>query len=372
MTLRTCVLIPAKDEHLGIAKTIKSVLNAEMLPSDIYVVDDGSSDGTGAIAASYGVNVLRNERNIGKAGSVARATREFKLIRRYDVIAMMDADTEVCPEYYREVRKAFVPRIAPWKLRLAKSAAGRFVLRGFGIDWSTERVIVVCGQAKSVPCNGITAYRAMAYCAGQFIFKDGQSKMGVITVAPGCAASYASDVFAKLDWSKDTIVEDMDVTVQAQRMDIGRIVYAPKAHVFTQDPRTIRDYAKQMYRWQTGNWQVGIKHRLMSLKAGKLGYEYKLLMIEGLLFSVLLSVSTIWYCLGFDPKALGYAFLANLFWIGAEAFACAVAERRWDILLHLPIYPFLGYLDCLIFVYSFWNTVVLRKQVRNWDAVKRY
>ena len=61
-----CVIIPAKDEELVMGRTIQSILSAGILPSDIYVIDDGSSDKTGATARNHRVNVLRNEKNIGR------------------------------------------------------------------------------------------------------------------------------------------------------------------------------------------------------------------------------------------------------------------------------------------------------------------
>jgi glycosyltransferase involved in cell wall biosynthesis len=54
-----CILIPARNEELGIGGTIRSVLDAGVPPSDIYVIDDGSTDRTGDIARSLGANVLR-------------------------------------------------------------------------------------------------------------------------------------------------------------------------------------------------------------------------------------------------------------------------------------------------------------------------
>jgi glycosyltransferase involved in cell wall biosynthesis len=51
--MNLCVLIPAKDERLGIGKTVQSVLDAGASARDIYVIDDGSSDGTGEIAKSF-------------------------------------------------------------------------------------------------------------------------------------------------------------------------------------------------------------------------------------------------------------------------------------------------------------------------------
>src|SRR5262250_2018285 len=227
-----CVLLPAKDECLGISKTLKSVLRAHVSPEDIYVIDDGSSDGTGDIAHAFGVNVLRNPKNIGKAMALSRGAREFGLIDRYDYICLMDADTEVCQGYFDVVKRAF----------------------------SDPSVATVCGRAKSTPHNWLTAYRCLAYWMSHAIYKGGQSNMGVITVTPGCAASFRADVFRQLEWTHDTIVEDMDCTIQIHRKKLGKIVYQPQAIVSTQDPRTLRDYVKQMYRWHTGAWQVGQKY----------------------------------------------------------------------------------------------------------------
>src|SRR6202050_656930 len=77
--VRMCVLIPAKDERLGIGETVSSVLAAGVPPKDVYVMDDGSSDGTGDIALSHSANVLRNEKHIGKARSIRRAARHWTL-----------------------------------------------------------------------------------------------------------------------------------------------------------------------------------------------------------------------------------------------------------------------------------------------------
>ena len=65
-------MLPAKDEAVGIGRTLRSILQAGLLPADVYVIDDGSSDGTGEIARGFGVNVARNEKNIGKAHSLGR------------------------------------------------------------------------------------------------------------------------------------------------------------------------------------------------------------------------------------------------------------------------------------------------------------
>jgi len=338
---RLCVLLPAKDEHLGISKTIKSILNAGVLPLDVYVIDDGSSDGTGEIAKAFDVNVMRNPKNLGKANSLAKIATVSELTRRYDFICLMDADTEVSSNYFRVVRGSF----------------------------KDADVATVCGRAKSAPHNWLTAYRCLAYWMSHAIYKAGQSNMGVITVTPGCAASFRADVFRQLEWTHDTIVEDMDCTIQIHRKKLGKIVYQPEAIVSTQDPRALRDYVKQMYRWHTGAWQVGQKYGMWG-GLQKIDWEYKLLMGEGLIFATLLLTVPIWLLL--MPHFAFFAVGADWLLLTVLALVCAACDRRLDVFLFSPLYGLMRFVDCTVLIYSFCKTVILRKQVNGWFAVKRY
>jgi poly-beta-1,6-N-acetyl-D-glucosamine synthase len=334
-------MLPAKDEAVGIGRTLRSILQAGLLPADVYVIDDGSSDGTGNIARGFGVNVARNEKNIGKAHSLARLASTFELIRSYDFVCLMDADTQVSADYFQSVKKSF----------------------------GEPGVAVVCGRAKSTPHNWLTAYRCLAYWISHAIYKDGQSNMGVITVTPGCAAAFRSDAFAQLDWSNDTIVEDMDCTIQVHRKKLGRIVYQKHAVVSTQDPRTIRDYVKQMYRWHTGAWQVGKKYGMLT-GLSKIDLEYKLLMGEGVIFATLFLLMPVWLLL--YPRLAFYGVGMDMIVLTFLSIICAVCDRRGDVFFFSPMYPLLRFVDCSVFLYSFWKVVVQKKQVRGWFAVKRY
>ena len=338
---RLCVLLPAKDERLGISKTLKSILQAGVPPSDIFVIDDGSSDGTAEIARSFEVHVLRNPKNIGKALALSRGAREFDVVGRYAYICLMDADTEVCQGYFDVVKSAF----------------------------ADQTVAAVCGRAKSTPHNWLTAYRCLAYWMSDAIYKGGQSSMGVITVTPGCASSFRSDVFSQLDWNSDTIVEDMDCTIQIHRKKLGRILYQRNAVVSTQDPRTVRDYIKQIYRWDTGTWQVGHKYG-MTTGLSRIDWEFKLLMGEGLFFSALYLLLPL--VLLVRPKIAVYGAGMDFAVLVVLAFVCAIRERRTDVITSLPTYEALRFVDCAVLLYSFWKTVIRRKQVTGWFAVKRY
>lgn len=339
--LRICALIPAKDERLGIVKTLESIIAANMSPSDIYVCDDGSKDGTSSIAHSYGVNVLRNEQNVGKASAIARATAHFELLDRYDVIALMDADTAVCPGYYDAVRKGF----------------------------KSPDVVAVCGRPQSLPHNWLTAYRCYSYFMTHSIYRSGQTAMGVITVAPGCSTSFRTSAFRQLEWCTDTIVEDMDCTIQLHKKNLGRIVYQEKAIVYTQDPKSIRDYIKQTNRWYTGAWQVGMKHGMFK-SVSKIDLEYKLLLGEALIFAVLLCLFPLWVYL--VPHKLAAFIIINGILLMLISILAGLDSKRTDVVLFSPIFVLLQTLDLFILLRSFWKTVVRGRQDHAWNQCDRY
>jgi biofilm PGA synthesis N-glycosyltransferase PgaC len=341
--MRLCVLLPGKNEALVIARTIQSVLDAGMAPTDVYVVDDGSSDGTETIARSFeGVNVLRNEKNIGKARSIVRANQTYGLSEHYDAICLMDADSTVDKDYYQNVIAAFQRK---------------------------DNVAVVSANTKSIPYNWLTAYRSMVYAMSNFIYKQGQDAMGVITVVPGFAASYSAKAFTQLSWDSDTVVEDMDTTIQVHRKKLGRIVYAPEAKAYTQDPATIRDYIKQVYRWHTGAWQVGKKHKMFT-GFNKIDWEFRLLMVEGLTFSTFYCLLPLWLFIW--PRATLIALILEVIVMTGMAALAAVITRRWDIARYCPAFIFVRAMDCSVLTYSFFATVVMGKQERSWNAVQRY
>ena len=71
------VVIPALNECASIGQAIQSIkaLEAELrqqgLELQVFVVDDGSTDATGAIAERHGANqVIRHRRNRGLGASV--------------------------------------------------------------------------------------------------------------------------------------------------------------------------------------------------------------------------------------------------------------------------------------------------------------
>lgn len=85
------VIIPARDEAAAIGETIESIraaLSASQVVHEIIVVDDGSTDDTGAIARAAGVTVLRHP----AAGGYGRSLKDGIRLARYDLVGITDAD----------------------------------------------------------------------------------------------------------------------------------------------------------------------------------------------------------------------------------------------------------------------------------------
>ena len=93
---RVAVIVPAYQVAATIRDVVVRIRHA-VPDANMYVVDDGSTDGTGAAAREQGAVVLVHRHNHGK-GAALRTGIERALADRSPVIVTIDADGQHAPE----------------------------------------------------------------------------------------------------------------------------------------------------------------------------------------------------------------------------------------------------------------------------------
>lgn len=94
---RMSVVLPVYNGASFLASAVQSILAQTFADLELLVIDDGSTDASGTIAASFGdprVRVLRNDRNEGIVASLNRGLAEA----RGAYVCRMDADDVSLPE----------------------------------------------------------------------------------------------------------------------------------------------------------------------------------------------------------------------------------------------------------------------------------
>lgn len=90
--MKVSVVLPAKNEAEGLRRTLPA-LRAVLPEAEVIVVDDGSTDDTGAVAASLGARVLSSPYSMGNGAAIKRGARAAT----GEVIVFMDADGQHDP-----------------------------------------------------------------------------------------------------------------------------------------------------------------------------------------------------------------------------------------------------------------------------------
>jgi poly-beta-1,6-N-acetyl-D-glucosamine synthase len=196
------------------AKTIAASVAACARQADTFVVSDGSTDDTVAVARAAGATTaLQLESNVGKPGAIYELVRQLRLLDRYELICIVDDDTVVDDKFVGETRAAFRPGVA---VVCAKTAS----------DWN-----------RSQRWNPIVATRAFAYWKYQTFIRRGQSALGVMNCISGSNSVYRS-TFLRQVLRPDTpyVVDDTYWVLEAHRRKLGKVVYCPTTSALIQEP----------------------------------------------------------------------------------------------------------------------------------------
>ncbi|HYJ90029.1 MAG TPA: glycosyltransferase, partial [Pyrinomonadaceae bacterium] len=241
------VVVPAYNEEKVICRTINSLLESDYPNLEIIVVDDGSTDDTYAKAQTAFANqpnvVVYTKANGGKAEALNFGWRQSK----GEIIIALDADT------------IFLPTTV-------SALAHRF---------ADESIGAIAGNAKvGNRINVVTKWQALEYVTSQNFDRRAFSSLNCITVVPGSVGAWRRAVLEHIGgFSSDTLAEDQDLTIEVRKLHY-RIGYEENAIGYTEAPDSLRNLARQRFRWSFGTLQCMWKHKksLLNPKYGTLGF----------------------------------------------------------------------------------------------------
>jgi len=216
------VIIPAYNEADSIADTLRSLQKQTVLPDEIIVVDDCSTDRTAEIAAQLGATVIRPLRNTGsKAGAQNFALRGV----RTEFTMALDADTTLAPDAVEKLLSA-----------IGKSECA--AVCGF----------VIPRFVKTVWERG----RYIEYLFAFSFYKQIQDYYEKPLISSGCFSLYRTQRLRENNgWSTRTLAEDVDLTWSFYQKGYS-VAFVPEAFGYPIEPHSFEFMRKQLKRWSHG------------------------------------------------------------------------------------------------------------------------
>lgn len=228
------VLICAYNEQRHIRATLES-LDGQSYDGamQVLVIDDGSTDRTGAIVLEFISNSPnRGNRRVelitmGRNGGKARALNAGLARAAHDLIVTIDGDTCL----YRDA----VAHLVSNQLGSPPGTA------------ATAGTVLVRNSRK----NLITKLQEWDYFLGISVVKRVQSLLQGTLVSQGAFSIYRRDVLREVGGWRNTVGEDIVLTWAMLERGY-RVGYAENAFAFTNVPETYRAYYRQRKRWSRG------------------------------------------------------------------------------------------------------------------------
>ncbi|SNQ61462.1 glycosyltransferase [Candidatus Methanoperedens nitratireducens] len=231
------IIIPAYNEEITVASSIKSMLNLNYPDYEVIVVDDGSSDNTFNEAWKYsekGVKVIR-QKNTGKPGAINTGIKNAS----GEIVITVDADSKLHPD------------------------ALTWIARRFS---GNPRLGAVAGNVKiDKPTGLLKTLQSLEYTTSINLIRKSQSVLHCVMIVPGAIAALKTTVIHEVGYfPSDTFAEDFDITMKILKAGY-HVEYESRAIAFTQAPESIEDFLKQRRRWYRGIPQVLSKYQGMYL-----------------------------------------------------------------------------------------------------------
>jgi len=357
---RITVIIPAYNEEKHIGRCLRSLLDVHY-PQDkleIIVMDDGSTDGTYALARSIAkknrIVKVYTQPNAGKAATLNAGIAHA----RGEIIATLDADSYVSRDAILKMLPLF----------------------------DSEDVAAVTAAVHVRPKRNEGFLRTMQKLEYLFIVFSRKilTFIDAVPVTPGPLSMFRAWVFERLGpFDEKNIMEDQEMALRIQAADY-RIRSSMDANVYTEVPENFGALLNQRVRWHRGGLRNNLKYlRLMSPSYGDFGVMMMPMTFIALFSMLALFVitggyyfSTSFYystSLGLESLLLG---IEPLHIMGIFVMLFNIAWVLWGLWIfkNEKVNPFKLVLYLFVYLYLitlYWFVAILRElraQRLSWDG----
>lgn len=223
------LIAAAHNEELVIKNLIDSLNNLDYPKElyDIFVIADNCTDNTAKIAAKCGAKVFErvNKEKRGKGFALEwMFAKIFKMNKKYDAIAIFDADNVVSTNFLNEMN--------------SKMCEGYKVVQGY-ID------------SKNPDDSWITEAYSIAFWSANRMFQMGRVNLGLSNQLGGTGFVMATETLKELGWGATCLTEDLEFTCKLV-LNGHKVGWAHEAVVYDEKPLTLKQSWHQRKRWMQG------------------------------------------------------------------------------------------------------------------------
>lgn len=348
--LRIAVVIPAHDEELQIAACVKHVQSANYPPDnlDIFVIADNCSDGTAQAAIEAGaVAIERHDLSLrGKGQALDWFLKDQRSrLEASDIIAIVDADTQVDADFCRAISAAFADESVS-------------AIQGFHSVSNPE-------------ANWRTALTFAAFSLVNGLRPAGRTFWGGTGDLKGNGMAFRSSLLLRTGWPAHSIVEDMEFSMRLL-LDGIRVRYAPHAIVISEMPTSNAQADPQRRRWESGRFSLIALSlpRLVTafLRAPRWCFldailEFLVPPLSLLVFlELLLLTVSIFLQPAFAPALIACGIVIALY-VASGLILSKAPARVWFALAAAPLF--------LLWKIPFYLKLALTKKPQTWERTQR-
>lgn len=237
------LIVAAHNEELVIGNIIESLkmMDYDKKLYDIFVIADNCTDKTAEIARKKGAIVRErfDKKRRGKGYALEWMFNIiFKMEKKYDAIAVFDADNLVHKNFLKEMNK--------------KMCKGYKVVQGY-LD------------SKNPEDTWITGSYSIAFWSCNRMFQLARYNLGLSSQLGGTGFCIDTDILKELGWGATCLTEDLEFSCKII-LNGYKVGWAHDAIIYDEKPLTLSQSWRQRKRWMQGFADVSSRYFFKLMK----------------------------------------------------------------------------------------------------------